>query len=149
MEFRLRPVEASDLEFIWRLRVATMKDMIERAYGWDEATQRGYAQESLGGMIVLVGEKPVGVVTLADWGDQLHLVWMAIASDVQGRGLGRALVEYCQRRAQQERKPLTLQVLQDNPAAAMYQRLGFEVHGRNGPHKLLMHWRPEAGDESF
>src|SRR6185295_6815941 len=93
MDFRLRPAEPTDREFIWRLRVATMKDMIEAAYGWDEATQRAYADESLGGMIVLVGEEPVGVLTLADWGDQLHVVWMAIQSEVQGRGLGRALVE--------------------------------------------------------
>ncbi|RPH48823.1 MAG: GNAT family N-acetyltransferase [Planctomycetota bacterium] len=120
MDFRLRPAEPSDLEFIWHLRVATMRHMIEEAYGWDEATERAYAAESLGGMIVLVGEKPVGVVTLADWGDQLHVVWMAIASEVQGRGLGRALVESCQRQAQQARKPLTLQVLQGNPAVAMY-----------------------------
>ena len=56
-DFRLRPAEPSDFEFIWRLRVATMQHMIEAAYGWDEATQRAYAQESLGGMIVLVGER--------------------------------------------------------------------------------------------
>jgi ribosomal protein S18 acetylase RimI-like enzyme len=142
MDFRLRRVEPSDLDFIWRLRVATMKHMIEEAYGWDEGTQRAYAEESLGGMIVSVGEKPVGVLTLADWGDQLHLVWMAIAAEVHGLGLGRALVEYCQRRAREVRKPLTLQVLQDNPAMAMYKRFGFEVYGRNGPHKVLMRWRP-------
>ena len=142
MDFRLRPAEPSDLEFIWRLRVATMKHMIEQAYGWDEPTQRAYAEESLGGMIVLVGEKPTGVVTLADWGDQLHVVWMAIASEVQGRGLGRALVEYCQLQAQRAKTPLTLQVLQNNPAVTMYQRFGFEAYGRNGPHKLLMRWRP-------
>jgi len=143
MDFRLRPAEPTDREFIWRLRVATMKDMIEAAYGWDEATQRAYADESLGGMIVLVGEEPVGVLTLADWADQLHVVWMAIQSEVQGRGLGRALVEHCQRQALQAGKPLTLQVLQGNPAVALYKRCGFEVYERNGPHRLLMRWRPE------
>jgi GNAT superfamily N-acetyltransferase len=64
------------------------------------------------------------------------------ASEVQGRGLGRALVEYCQRQTKQVTNPLTLQVLQDNPAVAMCQRCGFEVYGRNGPHNLLMRWRP-------
>jgi GNAT superfamily N-acetyltransferase len=105
MAFRLRPAEPADREFIWRLRVATMKDMIGAAYGWDETTQRAYADESLGGLIVLVGEEPVGVLTLADWGDQLHVVWMAIQSEVQGRGLGRALVEHCQREALQAGSP--------------------------------------------
>jgi hypothetical protein len=87
MDFRLRPAKPSDREFIWRLRVATMKDMIEAAYGWDEATQRAYADESLGGMIVLVGEEPVGVLTLADWGDQLHVVWMPSSQKCKAAGL--------------------------------------------------------------
>ena len=59
MDFRLRPAEPSDLEFIWRLRVATMKHVIEAAYGWGAA---------------------------------------------KGHGLGRALVEYCQRQARQAGK---------------------------------------------
>jgi GNAT superfamily N-acetyltransferase len=121
-----------------------MKQIIEAAYGWDEATQRAYAEESLGGMIVLVEEKPVGVVTLTDWGDQLHVVWMAIAAEMQGHGLGRALVEYCQRQAVEEKKPLTLQVLRGNPAGALFERLGFQVYERNGPHRLLMRWRPRG-----
>ena len=119
MDFRLRPAEPSDLEFIWRLRVATMKAAIEAAYGWHEATQRGYAEESMAGTIVLIGEEPVGVLTLADWGDQLHLAWTREAN-----------------------KPLTLQVLQGNPAVALYERCGFVTYGHNGPHKLLMRWQP-------
>jgi GNAT superfamily N-acetyltransferase len=119
-----------------------MKHTIEQAYPWDEATQRGHAEESLGGMIVLVEEKPVGVVTLADWGDQLHVVWMALAPEVQGRGLGRALVEYCQRQARQATKPLTLQVLRGNPASEFYKRCGFEEYGRSDPQRLLMRWVP-------
>jgi ribosomal protein S18 acetylase RimI-like enzyme len=94
-------------------------------------------------MIVLVGGEPVGVLTLADWGDQLHVVWMAIQLEVQGRGLGGALVAHCQQQALQAGKPLTLQVLKGNPAVALYKRCGFEVYERNGPHRLLMSWRPE------
>ena len=119
-----------------------MKHTIEQAYEWDEATQRGHAEESLGGMIVLVEEKPVGVVTLADWGNQLHVAWMALAPEVQGRGLGRALVEYCQRQARRATKPLTLQVLRNNPAAEFYKRCGFEEYGRSDPQRLLMRWVP-------
>jgi ribosomal protein S18 acetylase RimI-like enzyme len=122
-----------------------MKPVIEASYGWDEATQRGYAQESLRGAIVLVGDEPVGVMTLADWGDQLHLVWMAVAPPAQRRGLGSALIEYCQRRARELSKPLTLQVLRNNPAVGLYERCGFEVYDRRGAHALLMRWQPEVG----
>jgi ribosomal protein S18 acetylase RimI-like enzyme len=142
MDFRLRSAEPSDLEFIWRPRVATMKETIEAAYGWDEATQRAYAEESLAGMIVLVEQQPVGVLTLADWGDQLHVVWMALVSELQRRGLGRAAGGVLSATGTSGGKPLTLQVLEQNRAVALYERCGFEVYGRNGPHKLLMRWRP-------
>ena len=144
MTFRLRRARRTDLDFMWRLRVATVKEAISKSYGWDEETQRGYAAESLRGEIVLIDERPVGVLTLADWGDQMHLVWMAIQPEMQRQGVGSALVEYCQRQALEAGKPLTLQVLRDNPAVSLYKRYGFEVYDQNGPHKLLMRWLPPA-----
>ncbi len=144
MTFRLRKAEEADLDFIWRLRVATMKEAISQSYGWDEETQRGYAAESLRGEIVLIDERPVGVLTLADWTDEMHLVWMAILPEMQRQGLGSALIEHCQRQALEAGKPLTLQVLRNNPAVSLYKRSGFDVYDRNGPHKLLMRWTHRA-----
>ena len=121
-----------------------MKEAISQSYGWDDETQRGYAAESLRGQIVLIDERPVGVLTLADWGDQMHLVWMAVEPEMQRQGLGSALVEYCQRQALEAGKPLTLQVLRNNPALSLYKRYGFEMHDQSGPHKLLMRWTHRA-----
>ena len=144
MNFQLRKTGKDDWTFIWFLRVTTMKDLINETYGWDENTQRGYAEESLNGEIVLVEGKPVGVITLSDWGDQLHLVWMAIVPLMQRQGLGTALVSYCQQQAYNRCKALTLQVLQNNPALSLYSRCGLEIYERKGPHKLLMRWQPKA-----
>jgi ribosomal protein S18 acetylase RimI-like enzyme len=144
MTFRLRPAEEADLDFIWRLRVATMKETISESYGWDEETQRGYAAESLRGEIVLIDERPLGVLTLADWGDEMHIVWMAVLPEMQRQGLGSALIEHCQRKALEAGKPLTLQVLRNNRAVSLYRRHGFEVYAQNGPQKLLMRWSHRA-----
>ena len=46
MEFYLRKVEKQDWDFIWALRVETMKEKIVNSYGWDEMIQRSYAEES-------------------------------------------------------------------------------------------------------
>ena len=92
MEFQLRKAKESDWGFIWDLRVRTMKWMINQTYGWDEEIQRTYATESLKGEIVLVEDKPLGVLTLSDWEGQLHLTWMAVSPSIQRRGLGRSLV---------------------------------------------------------
>lgn len=141
MQFRLRPADQSDFDFIWRLRVVTMKASIEQSYGWDETTQREYAAESLAGQIVLVDEKPVGVLTLTDWGDQLHLTWLAILPAWQGQGLGGQLLRHCQQRAVAAGQSLSLQVLKNNPAVHLYERLGFTTDAHSGPHKLMMCWR--------
>jgi ribosomal protein S18 acetylase RimI-like enzyme len=140
MQFQLRQAEASDFDLIWQLRVATMKTVISEAYGWDEATQREYAAESLKGQIVLVEGTPIGVLTLADWGDQLHLVWMAILPLFQRSGLGSDILRHCQQLAVNAGKPLTLQVLRNNPAVHLYERFGFKTYRRNGEHRLQMRW---------
>lgn len=139
--FQLRPAVDADREFIWSLRVATMKQLIAEAYGWDESVQRGYADESLTGQIVLVEGRPVGVITLKDWADEIHLAWVALTPEVRRRGLGRALITWAQAHAAGQGKPLTLQVLPANPACALYQSLGFVETGRSSRGDLRMRWR--------
>jgi ribosomal protein S18 acetylase RimI-like enzyme len=142
----LRKAGVEDLDFIWRLRTITMKPLIETTGEWIESTQRRYAQDSLKGEIVLVDNAPVGVITIADWGDQLHLVWMAIHPDFQRRGLGRKLIEHAQDQARQASKPLSLQALRENPAVKLYMKCGFNVYDVQEQGKLLMRWIPgEAG----
>ncbi len=143
MKFYLRKVEKQDWNFVWALRVETMKEMIVSSYGWEEKTQRSYAEESLSGQIVIVNDKPVGVITLLDWGDQLHLTWIAIIPEIQKKGIGTKLIQYCQLQAIKMQKPLTLQVLSNNQAIFLYQRCGFKIYDKNGPYKLMMQWFPE------
>lgn len=142
VEFILRKAIASDLEFIYQLRIATLKSTISKSYGWNEQTQRNYAAESLKGNIVLVEGDRAGVITISDWQDQLHLTFIALLPQYQGRGIGSKLIEYAKDRARSNNKPLTLQVLEINPAKLFYEKQGFEVCGHDGVEKLLMQWKP-------
>lgn len=144
MEFQLRQANQDDWDFIWSLRVVTMKDMIAQSYGWDENIQRSYAQESLTGKLILVHGVAVGVITLSDWGEQLHLTWLAIVPQMQRQGLGSNLIQYSQQQATKLGKPLTLQVLRNNPAVSLYRRFGFEISEQNTSDKLLMQWNPKS-----
>ena len=53
----------------------------------------------------------------------------------QGRGIGTALIMALVTEANQQRVPLTLQVLKVNPARRLYERLGFVVRD-----ETAMHW---------
>lgn len=138
--FTLRPADRNDWDFIWRLRQETMRATIEATYGWEESTQKEYARASLSGRIMIVEGQPAGVLTITDWGHELHVVWMAVVPALQGRGLGSALLALACDEALAADKPLTLQVLRNNPALRLYERFGFEAYDENGPHRVVMRW---------
>ena len=140
MEFYLRKVEKQDWDFIWALRVETMKEKIVNSYGWDEMIQRSYAEESFNGEIVIVNDQPVGVITLCDWGEQLHLTWIAIRPELQKKGIGTKLIQHCQEQAAKIQKPLTLQVLSNNQAISLDKRCGFKIFNENSSGKVMMRW---------
>lgn len=140
----LRPATPSDFPFIWQLRCQTMKGVIEASYGWVEDTQKLYAAESLQGQIVTLEDQPIGVLTLSDWGDQIHIAWVAIDTAYQGNGYGTQLLRHAKQVAVTAGKPLTLQVLRNNPASELYRRLGFQVTDDTKPYRLYMRWEPIA-----
>lgn len=143
MKYDLRPATTADREFIWNLRCATMRPIVEPVQGWDEPTQRSYADESLLGQIVLVDGEPVGVLTIANWGSEMHLVWVAVVPTRQRQGLGGSLVQLAQSQAAAAGLPLTLQVQANNPAVALYHRLGFSDRVSSA-NRILMRWTGPA-----
>ena len=71
---------------------------------------------------------------------ETELAGLQLRPDVQGRGLGTALV----RSLQEEGRPVTLGVERDNPRArALYERLGFALVGQDDRDDLLR-WEPPA-----
>ena len=144
--FVLRPATESDFAFIWELRCLTMREAVEASYGWEQQTQKQYAAESLNGTIVSTDGQDIGVLTLADWGDQIHIVWLAVHPAFQGKGHGMALLRHSQFVARNSGRPLTLQVLKNNPASRLYLRCGFEIIDESDPLKLRMRWLSPPGE---
>ena len=65
-------------------------------------------------------------------GSAMQLVDIALSANVRGRGLGTRLIEELIREAQSKGVPLRLHVRGGNPAARLYQRLGFVATGGDG-----------------
>jgi ribosomal protein S18 acetylase RimI-like enzyme len=62
--------------------------------------------------------------------------------ELQGRGIGSAVVRDLQAAAKTAGLPLRLQVLMTNPAAQrLYERLGFQVTDATATHHLMA-WLP-------
>jgi ribosomal protein S18 acetylase RimI-like enzyme len=138
MAVSLRAVHSGDQEFLFRLYAGTRLHEIA-AFGWSPAQQEAflrmqftaqqrwyetaYAQAEQ--QIVMLETAPIGRVIVHRAGDATTLVDISLLPEHRGRGIGGGLIRELVQRCAQEGVPVSLQVLKTNPAARLYQRLGF------------------------
>lgn len=127
-KFTLRPAAIDDIDFIYDLRVKTMKPFFDGTLGWNEAKEREKAADELThAKIVMIGGKRVGVFKVLSRADDLHLHQMQILPEHQKWGIGAELVRRVIQRSEISNKPITLFVMKNTPATRLYERFGFSV----------------------
>ena len=142
-DFLLRPATAADREWLYALHCATMRDVIERTWGWDETWQRAHFESRFspaGVSIVVVAGRDVGVVIVQARPAEVYVAEIEIAPEMQGRGLGTAVMRQVLVDAAARGLPVTLQVLEANAGARrLYERLGFQAIGQAERHVRMRH----------
>jgi ribosomal protein S18 acetylase RimI-like enzyme len=147
--FELRPATAADRDLLWGLHRAAMREVVERAWGWDEPWQRAHFHarfDPAAFSVIVAGGREVGALRLERRACELYLADIQIAPEEQGRGLGSAVLRHVIAEADGLAAAVTLQVLKVNVRARrLYERLGFYVTGEVDPHVLMRHdTRPGA-----
>jgi ribosomal protein S18 acetylase RimI-like enzyme len=153
MALTLRPIGPADESFLYQLYSSLRQDELA-AWGWDAGQQDAFlslqfrAQQQFYGTIataeqqlVCLDEEPIGRLIVIREQDAIRLADIALLPAHRGAGIGGSLLGTLLAEAAQAHKPVRLQVLPDNPAIRLYQRLGFAVAGENGTH-FLMEARP-------
>jgi ribosomal protein S18 acetylase RimI-like enzyme len=138
-DVRLRPATTADDDFLYDLHRRTLGDVIEATWGpWDDDVQRQFHRawftpETV--EIVLVGGQPAGMIQAAPADATTFFVSrIEIAPEVQGRGIGTALLRLVVGRAKEAGASVVeLHVLGLNRARELYERLGFEVVAEEHP----------------
>ena len=122
-----------------------MRGYVEQLRGWDAAAERAEMQKRLDSgayQIVLVDGRAAGVLAVTRQADSLHLKHVELLPECQGRMVGTAIICDLIAQARALGLPVTLHVLNVNPARRLYERLGFRVVAEvdTGPHgrKYLM-----------
>ncbi|SFG80712.1 Acetyltransferase (GNAT) family protein [Duganella sp. CF458] len=147
----LRPVEAGDHAFLLALVDSTrgdlavldhsVKAMLVRlqyeAQLTDYRRRFPYMEES----VVLADGVAAGRLYVACSHDEIRLVDISLLPGFRGQGIGYRLLARLQDRSQRAGLPLHLHVLQDNPAGALYRRLGFQPGETDGLY-IAMEWHP-------
>jgi ribosomal protein S18 acetylase RimI-like enzyme len=149
----LRKERAEDQPFLRALFVSIRWPEFEPA-GWPDEVRteflagqfilqyRYYAKVYSGGEFMIVEKSglPVGRLYLFEGEDDLRIVDISLTTEERGRGLGTALLNGVQARAQASGRRVTIHVERNNPAHRLYRRLGFELVEEKGPY-VLMEWR--------
>lgn len=144
--YELRPAQAGDLGFAWRLYEELMKARTEALTPWRAERQREVIDSALrsGGMeMITAGGATIGWLHVHDNLDGIDLHQIYIVPAEQGRGIGTDILKTLQARATALGRPLRLNVLVNNPARRLYERLGFRIE-RSDPMKHYMTWTARA-----
>ena len=73
----------------------------------------------------------VGLLKLLRLPEKWEIVQLQLAGDLQGRGIGRALLQELLADAARAQVAVELSVLKVNPARLLYERLGFKLVGED------------------
>lgn len=143
MDSRLRPASESDTGFLYALHCVTMREAIEKTWGWDEAWQRNDFQERfqrLSVSIIQADGRDVGGLWLESHADSLYIVELQVLPEWQGRGIGTSVLQDLIAQATRSGIPVELSVLPVNPRAQrLYERLGFKVTDVGDPFIRMRH----------
>lgn len=95
--------------------------------------------------LILVDGAIAGWVVVDLAGAALHLLDIAVAPELRGRGIGARIVRALQEEATQGGRPVVLTVDRSNlPAVRLYSRLDFQIVRADEMH-LLLEWRRAPG----
>jgi len=144
-EISLRQANDNDLDFLWQLHRATMREYVEHTWSWeDESQEQRFRQkfEPERIQIVLYQGRPIGALSVDYERSRVFLGVIEIAPDYHRRGIGTYLIRQLCDRADAADLPLELHVLKVNPAKRLYERLGLATVGETDTHYLMR--RPAA-----
>jgi GNAT superfamily N-acetyltransferase len=140
MDVHLRAYQAQDFNFARQLYFETMRWAIQRLFGWDQAHQ----EASFAGWfhpdevsIIVADSVDVGWIQQREDADAIFLGSIYVKPGMQRRGIGTRVIQMVLDLGRQHSLPVTLAVMKINPAAALYQRLGFQI-AHEDEHKLYM-----------
>lgn len=146
----LRPVTDADRAFLVDLYGSTRAaelDQVRWAPGQREAfvlmqfdaQDASYRAQNPHGAfdVIEVGGRPAGRLYVDRRPEEIRIVDIALLPEFRGAGIGGGLLERLQREAAASGRALTIHVEVHNPAAALYERLGFVAVAERGVYRLM------------
>jgi GNAT superfamily N-acetyltransferase len=140
----LRPACEDDVAFARNLYFETMREIIERVFGWNRSREeknfaRFFKLEEV--RIIIADGQDVGWIQEQISASSINLGSFYVAPPMQGRGIGTQVLQMFLERAASESKAVTLAVMKINPARQFYEKRGFRIT-REDEYKFYMSASP-------
>jgi ribosomal protein S18 acetylase RimI-like enzyme len=130
IKYTLRKSNEDDFEFVFDLNKANMRKYVEALRGWDDEAEREDMRRHFrpgSDRIIALDGKDIGRLAVDCYADRIDLRHIEILPECQGQGIGTAIIRDILGEARQAKLPVTLIVLDMNPAKRLYERLGFRT----------------------
>ncbi|WP_258872213.1 GNAT family N-acetyltransferase [Thalassotalea euphylliae] len=118
-----------DIGFLTYLRKLTMESHLKKA-GIEMSDEQHVArihEHFNDSFLIKLGHSTVGLIKLGVENGSLHIRQFQILPEYQNKGIGDKVLLVCKRKASEQGRSLTLNVLLDNPAKQLYLRHGFVI----------------------
>ena len=134
VDWALRPAEPADVEPIAELRATVMRPDLERLGRYDEHRVRQRLRDSFSPRhtsVIVADGAFAGCVTVRPAEDGPWLEHFYLAPELQGRGLGSAVLRTLLEQIDADGVPVRLNVLQGSAAQRLYERHGFTLENQD------------------
>lgn len=141
MAISLRPANPDDKEFCRRVHRLAYRDVVVRQFGqWDDTLQDGFFERewaSLSLQVIEFDGEAVGCFSRDVRPEGISIDQIELLPQFQGRGIGTELLVQQLDEAKQLGLPVRLQVLLENRARSLYEKLGFTICGKTATHYVM------------
>ncbi len=133
--FDLRSANPADFAFCWPIYRDAMQPLTQALTEWREPEQRRIVERALadsGSSILRTEGSEAGWLHVEETRHAIMLRQLQILPEKRNQGIGTSFMNWMKERADRKRKDLTLDVLTNNPARGLFERLGFKAVTTSG-----------------
>jgi ribosomal protein S18 acetylase RimI-like enzyme len=141
MKITTRLASQQDYQWLYDLKIASMRTYVEAVYGWDDAVQKDFFDKDFCPEvinIVTVDGLDAGMFELERNDNWIFLKRIEIHPLFQTRGIGSTIIQRIIAEAVANGKSFWLMVFKINPAKKLYERLGFTITEETETHYKML-----------
>jgi GNAT superfamily N-acetyltransferase len=130
MRIALLPAASGDYEFARETYYTTMRWIIERLFGWNQAEQDASFSSQFRldeARLIMMDDQRAGWIQARENATDITLHQFYVVPALQRRGIGTQVLRMVIQEARDQGKPLNVAVVKLNPAKSLYDRHGFRV----------------------